>query len=102
MSRSVRTDHASLRASQTRRTKPTGSATTTRPTTPKAAHSSRPSTTGKSPVAEDWPALGAESFWHRPANRYPGCTCPPWQYSPRHPKPTNPEGAKHGETGLPR
>lgn len=41
---------------------------------------------------------GAESFWHRRTNTYPGCTCPPWRYSPAHPKPTNPECPTHGDT----
>lgn len=27
----------------------------------------------------------------------PGCTCPPWRYHPRHPKPTNPDCPTHGE-----
>lgn len=27
---------------------------------------------------------GAESSWHRPTNAYPGCTCPPFRYSPAH------------------
>lgn len=41
---------------------------------------------------------GAESFWHRRTNTYAGCTCPPWRYNPRLPKPTNPACPKHGET----
>jgi len=41
---------------------------------------------------------GAESFWHRRTNTYPGCTCPPWRYNPAQPKPTNPECEKHGNT----
>jgi len=40
---------------------------------------------------------GSASFWARKTNRYAGCTCPPWRYNPRHPKPTNPECAEHGE-----
>ncbi|SDK80597.1 hypothetical protein SAMN04487913_103239 [Arthrobacter sp. ok362] len=43
---------------------------------------------------------GAESFWHRRTNTYPGCTCPPWRYNPRYPKPTNPECPQHGEPNL--
>ena len=43
---------------------------------------------------------GAESFWTRPTNTYPGCTCPPWRYSPMYPKPTNPECPKHGEQSV--
>jgi len=34
--------------------------------------------------------------WSRSTNRYPGCTCPPWRYNPRHPKSTNPECETHG------
>jgi hypothetical protein len=34
--------------------------------------------------------------WSRPTNRYARCTCPPWRYNPRHPKPTNPECETHG------
>lgn len=41
---------------------------------------------------------GAPSFWVRPTNRYAGCCCPAWRYSPRHPKPTNPECHEHGES----
>ena len=40
---------------------------------------------------------GHPSFWHRPTNRYPGCTCPPWRYNPMYPKPTNPDCPRHGE-----
>ena len=43
---------------------------------------------------------GAESFWHRRTNTYPGCTCPAWRYNPAHPKPTNPECPKHGEQNV--
>lgn len=39
---------------------------------------------------------GAESIWKRRTNRYTGCTCPPWRYNPRHPKPTNPDCPEHG------
>lgn len=39
---------------------------------------------------------GAASFWHRPTNRYAGCTCPPWRYNPSQPKPTDPNCKKHG------
>jgi hypothetical protein len=39
---------------------------------------------------------GSESFWHRRTNTYPGCTCLPWRYNPRLPKPTNPGCEKHG------
>ena len=39
---------------------------------------------------------GAESFWVRKTNRYAGCTCPPWRYNPRYPKPTSPDCAEHG------
>ena len=42
---------------------------------------------------------GAESSWHRPTNRYPGCSCPPFRYSPAHihKRITNPECEKHGD-----
>ena len=40
---------------------------------------------------------GAESFWHRKTNTYVNCTCPPWRYNPRQPKPTNPTCTQHGE-----
>jgi hypothetical protein len=43
---------------------------------------------------------GSESFWTRPTNRYPGCICPPWRYNPAHPKPTDPNCPKHGETHV--
>lgn len=43
---------------------------------------------------------GAESFWVRRTNRYPGCSCPAWRYSPKHPKPTNPLCEIHGETNV--
>lgn len=39
---------------------------------------------------------GAASFWARRTNSYPGCSCPPWRYNPRHPKPTNPDCLEHG------
>jgi hypothetical protein len=39
---------------------------------------------------------GAASFWVRPTNVYAGCSCPPWRYNPRHPKPTNPDCTQHG------
>jgi hypothetical protein len=39
---------------------------------------------------------GAESFWHRRTNTYAGCTCPPWRYNPRQPKPTNADCSEHG------
>jgi len=39
---------------------------------------------------------GSPSFWNRPTNRYPGCTCPAWRYSPMHPKPTAPDCPTHG------
>ena len=39
--------------------------------------------------------VGAD-WWTRRTNRYAGCTCPPWRYSPRHPKPTNPDCQQHG------
>lgn len=39
---------------------------------------------------------GAASFWVRRTNTYAGCTCPAWRYSPRHPKPTNPDCPQHG------
>lgn len=32
-------------------------------------------------------------------NPNPGCSCPPWRYNPRFPRPTNPECLKHGENG---
>lgn len=36
--------------------------------------------------------------WSRTTNRQPGCTCPPWRYSPRVAvlRPTNPDCPKHG------
>ncbi len=36
----------------------------------------------------------AKENWSRVTNRY--CDCPAWRYSPRHPKPTNPDCAQHG------
>jgi hypothetical protein len=39
---------------------------------------------------------GSPSFWDRPTNHYPGCTCPPWRYNPRHTRPTNPDCTEHG------
>jgi hypothetical protein len=44
---------------------------------------------------------GAASFWNRRTNSYPGCSCPPWRYHPRYPKPTNPDCQLHGETRTP-
>ena len=41
---------------------------------------------------------GSASFWNRRTNSYPGCSCPPWRYNPRHPRPTNPNCQLHGET----
>jgi hypothetical protein len=41
------------------------------------------------------PGCGAD-WWARRTNTYPGCTCPPARYNPRHPKPTNPECETHG------
>ena len=38
--------------------------------------------------------------WARRTNTYPGCTCPAWRYSPRHPKPTNPDCKMHGQVKL--
>lgn len=35
--------------------------------------------------------------WLRGNNKTPGCTCPPWRYTPRHPKPTNPGCPTHGQ-----
>lgn len=40
---------------------------------------------------------GTASFWTRRTNTYQGCTCPPWRYHPKYPKPTNPGCAEHGE-----
>jgi len=36
--------------------------------------------------------------WSRPTNRYPGCSCPPWRYSPQHNhnRPTSPDCREHG------
>jgi hypothetical protein len=34
--------------------------------------------------------------WSRVTNRTPGCSCPAWRYSPRHPKPTNQDCPEHG------
>jgi hypothetical protein len=39
----------------------------------------------------------AKENWSRGTNRAPGCDCPAWRYSPRHPKPTNPDCEQHGE-----
>lgn len=44
-------------------------------------------------------AVGALSHWERKTNRYPGCTCPPWRYHPRYPKPTDPDCPEHGNAG---
>jgi hypothetical protein len=44
---------------------------------------------------------GAPSNWHRPTNRYVGCTCPPWRYDPRNERPTNPDCPEHGTEGGP-
>ena len=38
----------------------------------------------------------AKENWARGANRVPGCSCPPWRYSPRHPKPSAPDCPQHG------
>ncbi|WIC89059.1 hypothetical protein SEA_OTTAWA_13 [Arthrobacter phage Ottawa] len=42
---------------------------------------------------------GSDSSWNRPANKTPGCSCPPWRYCPRvqQLRPTNPECPIHGE-----
>jgi len=52
------------------------------------------------PAQEYQVGTGAESFWHRRTNTYPGCTCPAWRYNPAHPKPTNPLCPKHGENNV--
>lgn len=44
-------------------------------------------------------AVGALSHWERKTNQYPGCTCPPWRYHPRYPKPTDPDCPEHGNAG---
>jgi len=38
----------------------------------------------------------ARENWSRGNNKQPGCNCPPWRYSPVHPRPTNPECKIHG------
>lgn len=40
----------------------------------------------------------AKENWSRATNRYAGCTCPPWRYSPahNHKRPTNPDCKEHG------
>lgn len=38
----------------------------------------------------------AKENWSRGANRNPGCSCDPWRYNPRYPKPTNPDCQQHG------
>lgn len=38
--------------------------------------------------------------WSRVTNRYPGCSCLPWRYSPRHPRPTDPDCPQHGEPDV--
>jgi hypothetical protein len=42
--------------------------------------------------------VGVSSFWDRRTNHYPGCSCPPHRYNPRHIRPTNPDCPEHGET----
>ena len=34
--------------------------------------------------------------WARGNNKQPGCSCPPWRYTPRHTRPTNPDCREHG------
>lgn len=46
------------------------------------------------------PGCGGD-WWNRRTNTYPGCTCPPARYNPRHPKPTNPDCPTHGEPHEP-
>ncbi|MFJ4286628.1 hypothetical protein ACIPY0_13400 [Paenarthrobacter nicotinovorans] len=57
------------------------------------------STTAGNPLADIVPGMGAPDAWARRTNTYPGCTCPPWRYNPRHPKPTTPDCPQHG--GVP-
>lgn len=47
--------------------------------------------------AHNYVGTGARDAWARPSNRYAGCSCPAWRYNPRHPRPTNPDCAQHGE-----
>ena len=37
--------------------------------------------------------------WSRTTNHYPGCSCPPFRYSPAHihKRTTNPDCEKHGD-----
>jgi len=38
----------------------------------------------------------AKENWSRGNNKTPGCSCPPWRYNPRYPRPTNPDCKIHG------
>lgn len=35
--------------------------------------------------------------WLRGNNKQPGCTCPPWRYTPRQIRPTSPDCPEHSE-----